>query len=166
MSIETPSFKESEPGAKAEVFDPSIGWETVREDVLALEQACFGDKSFPESDLQSHFENPEHIAVLLRKKDRIIGFTCGIPDEEVEGALYIETTDILPEEQGQRHVVSLMNTLEDEARRRGYRFITRNAAISNGYADKVQKNYAARIVESYENDSEWGPQRYFKIALD
>lgn len=166
MSMEGPRSKESRPAPEAEIFDPSEeSWDSVREEILRLDRLCFGDKSFSEEELRASFENPEHIVVLLRQLERIIGFSSAAPDEDAEGALYIDTTDILPEEQGKGHVVTLMKLLEAEARRRGYAFLTRNAARENGYADKIQKNYADRIVETYENDSEYGPQQYFKIRL-
>lgn len=149
-----------------ELFDQRAHtWEEVRDDILELEKLCFPNGSFEESYLKAHFENPETIVVLLKKAGKIIGFSYAIADEDVEGAAYIDTTEIHPSEQGKGHVVPMMAVLEAQARTRGYKFLTRNAAIENGYADKVQKTYRDRIVEMHDNDSEYGPQRYFKITL-
>jgi hypothetical protein len=59
----------------------------------------------------------------------------------------------------------LGRALEREARRRGHHFITRDAAIANGYADAIDRAYRGRILERRDHPSEYGPQRYFKIAL-
>lgn len=166
MSDEFPKSKEALPEPTAMLFDPSTQkWHDIRDAILEIDKACFGEKSFPEEELRAYFEDPDAVAVLLKRKDQILGFSGAISDKDVEGALYIDTTDIVPEEQEKRHVVLIMKILEEEARKRGYKFLTRNAAIENGYADKILKNYSDRILESYENDSEWGPQRYFKIKL-
>ncbi len=166
MSPEAPHTPESAPTVRAELFDPSTEtWKDVRRDILELEELCFPGKVFPEASLRSDFENPENIAVVLRKEDGVIGFSYGAPDRKVENAIKIHTTEIHPEEQGKGYVVSLVTMLEDEARRRGFKFLTRHAAIENGYADKITANYGDRVVETYERGSDYGPQRYFKIAL-
>ncbi|PIR82958.1 hypothetical protein COU19_03035 [Candidatus Kaiserbacteria bacterium CG10_big_fil_rev_8_21_14_0_10_56_12] len=59
----------------------------------------------------------------------------------------------------------MMKLLEDTARSRGYTFVTRDARVGNGYADKIAQNYRERIVESHEKTTAFGPQRYFKIRL-
>lgn len=157
---------ESAPAPKAELFNPSANvWGDVKEGVLELEEQCFPGQGLPEKELEIIFSDPANIVVVLKKDTDLIGFSCAIPDEDVEEATYIYATDIHPDEQGMGHVVSIMNVLEEEARKRGYKFLTRNAAVPNGYADKIQKNYKGRILESHENNSEYGPQRYFKIRL-
>ena len=166
MNIETPRSQEAQPGVSIEFFNPEENsWEDVREAILRLEEECFPGGGFEEEYLKENFENPKSIVVLLKSEGKIIGFSYAIPDEDVEGAVYIDTTEILPDEQNKKHVVSIMNALEGEARNRGYTYLTRNAAIENGYADKIAKNYEGKILETSDNDSEWGPQRYFKIAL-
>jgi ribosomal protein S18 acetylase RimI-like enzyme len=163
---EGPSSRERTPGAVTELFNPSTHtWADIREDILQLEDECFPGQGIPEEELESTFDDPHNIIVLLRKGAKIVGFSAAIPDESVQGAVYIETTEIHPDEQGKGYVASIMNVLENEARTRGYTFLTRNAAVGNGYADKIQKNYGERISQTYENDSEYGPQRYFKIKL-
>lgn len=169
MSIESPGIRhESAPKASVELFQPGKhAWEDVRSDILALEDLCFPGKGFGEEYLKEHFENPESIIAVLKlgKDAGLVGFSYAIPDEDVAGAVYVDTTEIHPDHQGKAYVVPLMDAVENEARRRGYRFLTRNAAIENGYAEKILKNYDGRIEETYENDSEYGPQRYFRIRI-
>jgi len=163
---EKTSSRESQPAVTTELIDHSTqSWGDIKGEILELEDECFGGQAFPESKLESIFNNPESIIVLLKREGKIIGFSSALPDRDVEGAVYIYTTEIHPDEQGKGLVTSIVSLLENEARKRGYKFLTRNAAIGNGYAGKIQKNYEGRILETYENDSEYGPQRYFKIAL-
>ena len=167
MGIEGgPRSRESAPEAAAELYDPSSqAWEDVRNEALELEELCFPGKGFGEAYLRERFGDPESIIALLRKERRLIGFSCAVPDDDVEGAAYIDTTNIHPDYQGKRYVAELVAVIEQEARKRGYHYLTRNAAVENGYADKILKQYEGRILETSENDSKWGPQRYFKIAL-
>lgn len=166
MTFEGTQSQEFNQTAAAELFDPSVEtWDSVREQILRIEELCFGQMGFGEDELRGTFENPENIVVVLRKNKKIIGFSSAIPDGETEGAIYIDTTDVLPIEQGKGHLGTIMKLLEDEARKRGYKFLTRNAAVDNGYAEKILSHYAERIVDTYENESEYGRQRYFKIRL-
>src|SRR3990167_7285726 len=120
-------LEESQPTVTAELFDPHAqSWQEIREEILELEDECFSDKTFPEEELESIFANPDSIIVLLKKKGKIIGFSSALPDRDMEGAVYIDTTEIHPDEQGKGHVVSIMSMLETEARKRGHQFLTRN----------------------------------------
>lgn len=166
MNIEKPNGEESMSPVEVKKFVYSpVAWEEIRERIVALDEECFGENSYGEAELQSLFENPDNIIAVLWKDGELIGFTCGIPDPEVEGACYIETTEITASEQGRGYMESLMDTLESEARNRQYTFITRHAAIENGYAVTIEKVYEDRILETYDQESVYGPQRYFKIAL-
>lgn len=166
MSIEGGQTKESAPEINVEIYNPSAHtWSIIKDDILNLEETCFPETAFSEEELREGFESSEYIIALLKKGSKIIGFTYGKPDSKTEGALYIETTDIDPAEQGKGNIVPLIAALEDEARKRGYVFLTRNAARDNGYAEKIKRSYGDRVVESYDNDSVYGPQTYFKIRL-
>ncbi len=163
---ESPNSYEPTPEVSVTFFDPSFQtWETVEKEILELEELCFPGKSFETEYLKKNFENAENIVLLLKKGEKIVGFTYTIPDESVPDAAYIDTTEIQPDEQGKGYVAKLMDILEHEARKRGYKFLTRHAATGNGYADKIAKNYAERIVGTYEQESEYGHQRYFKIQI-
>jgi len=160
---------ELEPKVHAEFYNPRDDvWEEIWPAVSKIEDECFPGKGLGEAYLREIFENEKSVVVLLKQGKEVIGFTCGIPDERGEGAVYIETTEITPVQQGRGYVTKLMNLLEQESRRRGYKFLTRDAEIANGYADKIAKNYEGRILESHEHESEdsmGGRQMFFKIAL-
>ena len=166
MTLEKPPSAESFPKPTVELFNPATQkWSDVREDILELEKLCFGENAFDESSLEASFENPKSIVVTLNREKSIIGFSVGVPDRKDASAIHIYTIEIHPEEQGNGYVASILNALEEEARKRGYTFLTQHAMIENGYADKISKNYHDAIVETHDRDSEYGPQRFFKIAL-
>jgi ribosomal protein S18 acetylase RimI-like enzyme len=163
MGIES---KEPAPRVLAESLDDiTEKWGAIKEGVLKIEAECFGDQGLTEEEFQNVIKSGGAVLALLKKGNQVIGFTFGGPDENEENTLTIYSTAITSSEQGRGHVASLMQVVEREAKLRGYSFVSRHAAKYNGYADKIQKNYEGRIVESSENDSELGPQQYFKIKL-
>lgn len=167
MSIEQQPSQERMPSVESMVFNPQeTSWDEVREAILHLEEVCFNDGGFSEDDLREIFEDPKNAVVMLRVNDELVGFTCGVPDENDEESFYIETTEIHPDWQGNKFITSMITALEYEAKRRGYMYLTRHAAVPNGYADKVGRNYEGRVVESKPHQSEqFGEQQYFKIRL-
>jgi len=160
---------ESEPQVFAELYNAvENNWDEIWPTISKIEDECFPGKGLGEEYLKEIFSGEENIVILLKYGKRIVGFTCGIPDAEVVDAIYIDTTEITLEEQGKGSVVKLMDLLEGESRLRGYKYITRDAEVLNGYADKIAKNYGDRVLESHEHPSEYsmgGVQRFFKIAL-
>jgi ribosomal protein S18 acetylase RimI-like enzyme len=163
MSFES---NESAPPVQVEsVDDIPQKWDLLKEDVLKIETECFGDESLTEEDFQAIFQSNDAILALLKRGNQTIGFTFGGPDEDEENTLTIYSTAITSHEQGKGYVAQLMQVLESEARTKGYTFLSRYAAKYNGYADKIQKNYGHRVVDSFEKESELGPQQYFKIKL-
>lgn len=158
---------DTEPCA-ALLYDPTIvSWETVRHDILNIEHATFPSKPFDEKDLEAFFKNRSSVIVFLKAGTAIVGYTLGHPDQEHYKSLYIFTTGIEERFQGKGHVAELMRTLEQEAKKRGFTHITRDARIDNGYADAISRHYGSRIdsLQTSEHDSPWGRQRFFKIAL-
>ncbi len=163
MSIES---QEKLPSVSVETLElSSKTWEDLKEDILRIEKECFGETGLEEEDFTNIAHSPDGIVALLKKGQKILGYTIGGQDENEEKTITIYSTAITPEEQGMGYVESLVGSFESEARKRGYLFLTRYAAKENGYADKIQKNYTDRIVETSDNDSPSGPQRYFKIHL-
>lgn len=160
---------ESGPRILVELYNASEdSWDEVWPAISKLEDECFPGKGLGEEYLKEIFADEVNIIVLLKQGKEIVGFTCGIPDENVADAIYIDTTEITPTEQGKKHVVSLMSRLEDEARNRGYKYLTRDAEVLNGYADKIARTYGDKVLESHDHESEYsmgGLQRFFKIEL-
>jgi GNAT superfamily N-acetyltransferase len=128
-----------------------------------MERREWGDQAFDEAYFRERLADPAAVVVVLRTAaGRVAGFQIAVADGD---SLYVEDTLIAKPHRGKGYVAMLARALEREARRRGYRFVTRDAAIANGYADAIERAYGNRIVERYDHPSEYGPQRYFKIAL-
>lgn len=160
---------ESGPKVMVELYNASeSNWDEIWPAISRLEDECFSEKGLGEEYLKEIFANEANIIILLKLNKEIVGFTCAIPDVNDAESAYIETTEITPTEQGKGYVVELMRLLEDECRNRGYKYITRDAEVLNGYADKIVKNYGDRILESHDHESKYsmgGVQRFFKIVL-
>jgi GNAT superfamily N-acetyltransferase len=135
-------------------------------DLHALELAEWGRQAFPLEYFVDRLADEDAVVLVLRAPDRsVAGFLIAAPDDAVDGALYVEDTLVAKAFRGRRLVALLGDALEREARRRGYRELTRDARIANGYADAIERAYAGRIVERRDHPSEYGPQRYLRIAI-
>lgn len=147
-----------------EFIPPSTSnWKLFGESIYGIEKSLFGDKSLAEDWLRSDINDLKTMLVLLKDDNSIVGFTYAVPESE-EIARIVDTT-IAKKYQGRGMVVKLINCLEEELKRRGYKYMTRDAMVENGYADKIEKNYSSRIVEMWNLDSQWGKQRHFKIKI-
>jgi ribosomal protein S18 acetylase RimI-like enzyme len=167
MKSENQPVRERVPSVESQVFDlATSSWDDVKDAVLELEAVCFDDGGLGEDYLRELFENPKNAVVLLYVNNKLVGFTCGIPDVDNPNSFYVETTEIHPDWQGNKFITSLIGTLEFIAKERGYRYLTRHAAVGNGYAEKIARSYGDRVVESHPRSSdEYGNQMFFKISL-
>jgi ribosomal protein S18 acetylase RimI-like enzyme len=148
----------------AEVIPPSYSnWEIFGKQIYNIEQSVFGEKSFSEEMMKSDINDPNVRLVVLKDENSIVGFTYAIPEND--RVICIVDTVILKEYQNKGLVSMLMSCLEKELKNSGYEYVTRDAMIENGYADKIMKNYKSRIVETWDIVGEYGKQRHFKISL-
>ena len=176
--METTEIKlnpDSKKDIRAEIFNPDSHqwnrikdriWELLKINVDPLGVPLENNPHFTPDKLKNFFEDPETIAVLLKEAEKILGFSFAIPnDYESDKTAYIYTTKIDPQYQNEGLVGVIMNTMEAELRKRKYQYITRDARVSNGYANKIIKHYADRIVEQKPHGSSYGQQVFFKIKL-
>jgi hypothetical protein len=148
----------------AHLIKPSpSNWKTFGEQIYKIEKDIFGEKSLDEKMMESDINDTNTSLVLLKEGDSIVGFTYSLP--EGDGIARIVDTVLTKEYQNKGYVALLMKALEIELKKKGYKYITRDAVIENGYADKITKNYTSQIVETNEFVGEWGEQRHFKIRL-
>jgi len=132
----------------------------------AMERHEWGAQAFDPGYFRARLADPRSVVLVLRTPRRAVaGFMIATPDDDVPRALFVEDTLIAKRHRGKRRVALLARALEREANRRGYRYLTRDAAIANGYADAIDRAYAGRILERRDHPSPYGRQRYFKIAL-
>lgn len=138
-----------------------------------LEKSAFGDSSMSKIDLASDLKNPSNIFIFLYDGETIIGVTHAKPVTEVYSERTTDTdtaiiwnTIIDKDYRGRGLVSILMTRLEEELKRRGYKYIERFAAVSNKYAENVQKYYGSRVIETYANESPlYGSQIFFRIRI-
>ena len=156
------------------VIDPDqADFDVLKKDIFELMKVNWGEKAledpnFTPERVDELLKNTKNVNIILKTPEgKFIGYMMAIPDEdEPEGeAIYIESTDIYPDYQGKRLVGKLSRILEEEAKKRGYKYMTRDSAVGNGYADAIERYYKERIVSKRDHDSEYGLQRYFKIRL-
>src|SRR3989338_6170917 len=164
--IEGRRSKEELPPCSVEVFDiKKARFDDVKDDVMKIEGLAIDGKGYEEDIMREDFENPQAVIILLRNKDsqQIIGYVDATPaSEEV---INIDSTALNPEYQRYGLVWEMMKELDEELKKRGYKYMTRDAKIEGGYAASVERFYGERIVEKSDHDSDYGPQRYMKIKF-
>ena len=161
-----------------ELFDKTRkSWEKIKNEVISLEQEAFKENSFTNEEIEADFLNKDNIVVLLKNnvknEDKVIGFTYAKPfePETDDGPAkpgetsWMWDTVIEKEHRGKGLLGKLMSTTEDELKNRGFKYLERNAVISNKFAENISKYYKDRIIKSFSLDSIWVPQIFFRIKL-
>lgn len=144
-------------------------WNTIKRRIAELEHECFGEEAFSLTELRLAFNGPQSLAVLLWEGPasdggRLIGYTQAQPADAAE-TYYIANTAIAKSHQGRGLVKLLMDQLYADVRAAGARYIERDAAIPNGYADKIVRFHAADVLETLDHDSPYGPQRFIRMRV-
>ena len=143
-------------------------WSTIKDRIAELEHECFGEDAFSANELRLAFNSRHSLVVLLWEGrsdgDKLIGYTQAQPADE-PATYYIANTAIAKSQQGRGLVKLLMDQLYDDVRAAGGRFIERDAAIANGYADKIVRSHAADVLETFDHDSPYGPQRFIRMRV-
>lgn len=158
-----------------EVYKPNLAaWEKIQDRIIALEQEAFGEKAFSVQELAKDFLNEKNTIILLKDSDLVIGFTYARSldeadepgrEDEIGETAYMWDTVIQKEYRGRHLVGVLMNALEEELRRKKYRYVERVAAVANNYANNIAKHYKDRIVRSEPRETKYGSQVFFRIKL-
>jgi len=136
----------------------------VRERIGEIEREVFGDDAFSPDELRAAFTGPKSLAVLLRDGTVLVGYTQAGPARAPD-TYYIANTAIAKSHQGRGLIRVLMERLYADVRAAGAHFIERDAAIANGYADKIVRFHAADIVRTRDHDSPYGRQRFIRMRL-
>lgn len=146
----------------------ALPWSAIRDRIAAIEHECFGQDAFTLAELRLAFNGRRSLVVLLWEGasdgDRLIGYTQAQPTDDPE-TYYIANTAIAKSHQGRGLVKALMDRLYADARAAGARYIERDAAIPNGYADKIVRFHAAEVLETLDHDSPHGPQRFIRMRV-
>lgn len=143
-------------------------WKTISRRVAEIERECFGEDAFSPEDLHRAFTARQHLAVLLwdvppSEQGLLVGYTQAEP--RAGDTYYISNTAIAKSHQGRGLIKLLMERLYADVRAAGARFIERDVAIGNGYADMLVRAHSADILETFDHDSEYGPQRFIRMRV-
>ena len=164
------SFKntiEKEPLNIVEQYEVG-SWESVKDSIMSIENKSFGGSGFGEDMMKGIFEDENNLNYILKdsQANKVIGYVSVMLQSDGKSA-YIMNTAIAPEHQGKGNVGLLMQKMEDDLKSKGVEYLIRDAAVENGYADKIERHYVERIIEdkTYEKMSPWGLQRHFEIKL-
>lgn len=140
-------------------------WPTYKDGIIAVERGAFGENAFSPEALYSGACAPTSRTFLVIdniSKD-VIGFTYAFCDRHMP---YVCNTALLPSRQGRGLILPLMEELEGCLRNEGYDRMYRHARVEGGYADKIERFYGSRVIESGpENPSAWGPLRTIVVSL-
>ena len=143
-------------------------WNTFKDRIAELEHEVFGQDAFSPSELRLAFNGRQSVVVLLWEarsgSDTLIGYTQAQRADD-PATYYIANTAIAKSHQGHGLVKLLMDQLYADVRAAGARFIERDAAIANGYADKIVRVHAREVVETFDHDSPFGPQRFIRMRV-
>ncbi len=143
-----------------------IVWEQIRSRVAVLEREEWGQAAFSEPELARQFLASNAVNVLLYDGTRLVGFACSAPSRGGARTTYLWNILIARRYRGRGLVSKLMNTLEPQLRRQGYRFLGMDARVDNGFADAVARHYGPRVtVAGSDHPSDYGIQRPLRIAL-
>lgn len=151
---------------RAESFDRSGAgsWHAVEERIGEIECEVFGEDAFSPDELRAAFTGPKSLAVLLRDGTVLVGYTQAGPARAPD-TYYIANTAIAKSYQGRGLIRVLMERLYADVRDAGAHFIERDAAIANGYADKIVRFHAADVIRTRDHDSPYGRQRFIRMRV-
>lgn len=159
-----------------EIFDPTKhSWGNIKERIIFIEHEAFGDKAFSDEQFENDFKNKNSTVVLLKNSNsNVVGFIYAQSVDTVfsertgENKEIAIIWDIVIEEKFRgKHLAGILtDRLEEELKKRKYKYIEMDARIENSYADNVAKHYKDRIVKQSEpHNSPWGEQIFFRIKL-
>jgi len=142
-------------------------WTTISQRIVEIERDVFGEDAFSPEELRWAFTSRKTLAVLMWDglgDGLLVGYTQAQPGRAVD-TFYISNTAIAKSHQGRGLIKLLMQRLYADIRAVGGRFIERDVAIENGYADMLMRVHAADILETSDHDSEYGPQRFIRMRV-
>lgn len=147
-------------------------------DLQKVERLNFGHAGFNQHFIAIELWNPKGAAVVLFDDGNPVGYAAASVAAELyssyshyfgrdaDGVAYVTNVSIHPDYQGKGYVGLLMNKLEEALREKGFTILDTDAKADNGYAAKVVKFYADRVVFAREAEpTEWGMQQYIRVRL-
>ena len=159
-----------------EVYNPEIiPWRYIRKPIEDIDKVAIPKISFGSTLLKTMFVDPKNTVILLRSSQKIIGYAVAKPIGEIDRnrteenaeTAYVSITALHPNFQRQRLVHPLLDALDEELQRRGYRYVERAARIAFGYARTLEEKYRDFIVNTKTEKHPYlkEPMLYMRIRL-
>jgi ribosomal protein S18 acetylase RimI-like enzyme len=151
------------------------------EKILLVEQASFPEEMQSDlADLKETLENRNGIQIIAKnEKGEVVSYLSSKPLKDAfkelkdydlelkpeEDALYIESIATKPEERNIKIFLRILKSLQEEAKRRGYKKITMHARVENGLSEFLQKKGAKKLrrIENWHNFGE--PFDYLEVEI-
>lgn len=171
---------------KTELYDyTKTSWEKIKNDILTIEQAQFGELGDEENEFIKVFKNPNNLVVLMRdmQTNQVIGYTYAIPlleaDNEIitaieredkgEKTAYIYNIAFHPDYIGY-HFRNLIKELEGQLKKRGYDFFEADLIAKDRNVRKIipriwGENVVWQDKELHDSPYGYGQQIFFRIKL-
>lgn len=137
-------------------------WPEIKDEIMHIEKEVFGEKGETEREMKEAFNNSTSIVVILKNKDKIIGYEVAVDPEPEEESIHISAIAILPEFQGQGFVSSLLKLACEEAKRRNIKYFTTTARIA--LVNIIRRHYEI-IEEMPPEDIGLGLQQDLKFII-
>jgi hypothetical protein len=151
--------------SKADIVTEDLRTEDLFQEFVKIDKEIFPGMEIEESELRETFES-EGIQVALRDSQGVlIGYLLSVPYEQAitfllpddpllspkEKTLYVESIGILPTHRSIKNVLSIWNSLRDEAVKRGYNTINGHFRVSQGLSRVVQRKLNGKYFRTIEN---------------
>lgn len=151
--------------APTNVIESSVeGASKYFSDIKRINTEVFPHDAFDDVEIKESLEHPQSVLAVVKSRDEVVGYGLAVPTNKPHTA-HIVSQALLPEFQGRGIVAALSQALEGELKEKGILFITREAKVSGGYAEKVRKAYEGRILAEENTENKVGEAVAFTIEL-
>jgi len=152
------------PSVKAIVFD-AARWRELGPRMLQLERQEWGSRAFSPREMRWQATNPDAVVMTTWDGSNLVGFAVAGPAWTKDRASLLNVL-IDPAYRGRGLVWPLIAAVERDLFARGIRELDIDARVENGFADNVERRYAARAaVIERDHPSPYGPQRTIRVTL-
>lgn len=148
LEISESEFNEIKPSIILDAhIEEQFDWSNFKEQIMEIEEKAFEGKGYSEEGLESEFNQEGSIVITIKQGPVIIGYTLALPVNEE--TMYVSSTAIHPDYQGNGYAKHLLSKLDEQARKLGVKYLEHDARVDDGYADFLQERY--NVVELGED---------------
>lgn len=150
-----------------------LPWSKIKNNIIKVEHAIFGSRSYAQSILEADFTDPNATIVLVcSQSGRISGFAYAKKGSKYNlykrSVAELESIALLPSLRGQNWGGRMLKKLETILLAKGVKTLEMDAKICNGFAKRVEdynRSHGRPILRSYTHDSPWGKQKFLRFRI-